>query len=100
MKDENNYNLAGLGKLLEVFLSAIESEDMNRASMAMNSMWLSFHIAHVQKTSDLQELTYIKAPAIFSNGGTYNLSLVHVDGPKIQLKDAGTGIAKPTGEIK
>ena len=35
--------------------------------------------------TDLKEVSYHKVPIVTEDGGTYLVSILHVDGPKIQL---------------
>lgn len=36
--------------------------------------------------TDQQELSYVKVPVVTPEGGTYLISILHVDGPKLDLQ--------------
>ena len=77
-----------MSRILEEWSKAIEANNIEKASSAMNCLWMVFQMYVVKKSHpDLKEINYIKAPVTFANGGKYLLSLNHVDGPKIQMDD-------------
>jgi hypothetical protein len=99
-KEEDSFG-AELGRLLSEFDKACKENEMTRASIAMNSIWVLFQVMSTACVTDLKELTYLKVPFHFDNGGMYLLTFVHVDGPKIQLKqDSGSAYTKSFEEIK
>ena len=68
------------------FDECVRSGDYNRASLLMNKLWIDTQIFLTCKMNpELKELNYLKAP-IRVGAGTYLLSLIHVDGEKIQLQ--------------
>jgi hypothetical protein len=80
-----------LERMLDEWTASIEAQDWNKASSCMNSIWMIFHILATANTRpDLKELNFFKVPVTTNEGGQYLLSLVHVDGPKIQLQDGST----------
>lgn len=85
MSQKNDF-ASEMGRCFDEFNAALYDQNFERASAAMNSIWIQFQIFSVSQTTDLEELTYIKAPVKFDRGGSYILSLMHVDGPKIKLK--------------
>lgn len=93
-----------LERLLSEFLKAMEEGNISRSSVYMNALWVMFQIyaTSVQPNSKhLEELTYLKAPFSFDNGGKYVLMFTHIDGPKIQLRDnSGSVYTKTFEEIK
>jgi hypothetical protein len=42
-------------------------------------------IALVSQDGETQELNYVKVPVVTPEGGTYLVSILHVDGPKVNL---------------
>lgn len=90
-----------LGRLFKEFEEACIQNNWPRASNAMNALWVMFQIMTTSQMTELKELTYLKTPFMFDNGGHYLLTFIHVDGPKIKLKeDKGTATAKAFEEIK
>lgn len=77
-----------LEKIVNEWSDALEAKDWNRASAAINSMWLLFHVMITPITNpELKELNYFKVPVTMDNGGKYLLSFTHVDGPKIKFDE-------------
>lgn len=88
-------------RVFQEFEAACAENNMPRASVAMNAVWVMFQIMATSQQTELQELTYLKTPFVFDNGGRYMLTFTHVDGPKIKLRESsGTGYTKPFEEIK
>lgn len=106
MSDEQPKNEWGqeLERLFEDFAKSMTEGNIGKASVAMNALWVMFQIFATSvdpKSTHLQELTYLKTPFSFDNGGKYLLTFHHVDGPKIQLRESsGTGYTKPFEEVK
>lgn len=52
--------------------------------------------------SDIKDLTFVKVPVVTPEGGTYLVSIMHVDGPKVDLVALGKAAeAKETStEVK
>lgn len=102
-EEKSNWGVE-LDRLLTEFLKAMEVGDIGKASVAMNALWVMFQIfaTSVDKNSaHLKELTYLKTPFTFDNGGKYILMFTHIDGPKIELRESsGNGYTKPFEEIK
>lgn len=46
-------------------------------------------IALLSHDSDIKDLTFVKVPVVTPDGGTYLVSIMHVDGPKIDLHALG-----------
>lgn len=90
-----------LERMFGEFQKAMEENDISKASIAMNAIWVLFQVFATSATSDLKELTYLKTPFSFDNGGKYLLTLIHVDGPKIQLQGgSGQAYTKKFEEVK
>jgi len=80
-----------LEKLFEDWNEALVAKDLDKASSIMNVIWVTFQTFVVNNLRpDLKEINYIKAPLTVDNGGKYLLSLIHVDGQKIQLEGSAS----------
>lgn len=100
MSEENSFGKE-LDRLVQEWAQALQEDNIQKASVAMNALWVMFQVMATACTSELKELTYLKTPFKFDNGGKYMLTFTHVDGPKIQLKgSSGTGYTKPFEEVK
>jgi hypothetical protein len=89
-----------LEKATELWATALDEGNIEKASAAMNSMWVLFQVAITPSLNpDLKEINYIKAPVFTGNGGTYVLSLTHVTGPKINVNDDNTMTTSTVKEI-
>ena len=100
MSEDNGFG-AELARLFDEFTKAMGEDNVEKASIAMNAIWVMFQIMATSATTELKELTYLKTPFTFDNGGKYLLTLIHVDGPKIKLReDSGTAYTKKFEEIK
>ena len=90
-----------LERLFSEFAQAMQEGNWAKASTCMNALWVMFQIMSTAATTELKELTYLKTPFNFDGGGQYLMMLIHVNGPKIKLKeDKGTAYTKPFEEIK
>ena len=100
MSEENTF-ASELDRLFKELEEAFKNDNVIQASNVMNGLWVMFQIYTTATTTELKELTYLKTPFTFDNGGKYLLTFTHVDGPKIQLKESGgSGYTKPFEEIK
>lgn len=86
MSNEEVNNQSEMERMFEDWNKAVLEQNWERASAAMNCIWMQFHMMITPITNpDLKELNYFKAPVTMGNGGKYMLSLTHVDGPKIKF---------------
>jgi len=97
---QKNDAISELERCFDEFNEALYRQDFDKASAAMNSIWVQFQIFSVSQTTNMEELTYLKAPVFFDRGGTYILSLMHVNGPKIKLKESGDATVTSLEEKK
>lgn len=86
MSEEENRDWKEFERLFKEFHEALDDENAEKASAAMNSMWVLFHMLLTPMTSpELKELNFFKAPIDFADGGKYLLQFTHVSGPKIRF---------------
>ena len=101
MSEEQSNFGTELNRLFEEFAKAMEQGDVVKGSIAMNAMWVMYQIMSTSISTELKELTYLKTPFTFDSGGKYVMIFMHVDGPKIKLReDSGTAYTKKFEEIK
>lgn len=62
-------------------------EDINAALDVAHREYFMNVLALLSHDKTYGELGYVKAPMITPDGGTYLLCIMHVDGPKINLKN-------------
>lgn len=61
-------------------------EEIQAALEITHNEYLMNVIALLSHDKDETELSYVKVPFTTPDGGTYLVSILHVDGPKINLK--------------
>jgi len=67
---------------------AIATGNYKAISDLVNTEWLRFQLTLAKLTNpEMKELTYIKFPIEMDNGSTYLMTLMHVTGEKIKLKE-------------
>lgn len=85
METNNNTELE---RMFEDWAKATEAQDWEKASAALNCIWMLFHMMITPITNpELKELTFFKVPITMGNGGKYVLALTHVEGPKIRFDE-------------
>lgn len=60
-------------------------EEIEAALQIAHSEYFMQVMALLSHDSDQKELSYVKVPVMTPNGGTYLISILHIDGPKVQL---------------
>lgn len=102
MNEQENPFIKELDRLFQEFFKAIEKGEIEKSGTIMNSIWIMHQIMVVSSTSTLKELTFLKTPVTFEDGGKYILSFMHIDGPKIKLESdmSGEGYIKEFEEVK
>lgn len=62
-------------------------EEIEAALQIAHSEYFMQVIALMSHDADVKELSYVKVPVTTPQGGTYLVSILHIDGPKIDLND-------------
>jgi hypothetical protein len=71
-------------------------EEIQAALEICHSEYLLQVVALLSHNPENKELTYVKVPITTPDGGTYLVSILHIDGPKINL----TNLAKAANQIE
>lgn len=71
-------------------------EEIEAALQIAHSEYMLQVIALLSHDPDNKELTYVKVPIVTPAGGTYLVSILHIDGPKVDLQD----LAKNASEVE
>ncbi len=68
--------------------TALANKDWNKVSQMLFQLVMDVSITQVKaEQPELKELTYVKVP-IYTEKGSYLLTIMHFDGEKIQLQDS------------
>ena len=60
-------------------------EEIEAALQIAHSEYFMQTMALLSHDPDQKELSYVKVPVMTPNGGTYLISILHIDGPKVDL---------------
>lgn len=71
-------------------------EEIEAALQIAHSEYFMQTMALLSHDPDQKELSYVKVPVMTPNGGTYLISILHIDGPKVDL----TKLAEAAEEIE
>lgn len=77
---------APLGKSNESPRKQFSPLEIEAALQITHSEYFMQVVALMSHLPEVKELTYVKVPLVTPNGGTYLVSILHVDGPKIDLQ--------------
>ena len=61
-------------------------EDIQAALEILHSEYFMNVLGLLSHNEDVDLLDYVKVPVVTPNGGTYLVSVLHIDGPKVNLK--------------
>jgi hypothetical protein len=73
---------------------ALNNRHFQTALSELLNQWLQASCIYTAATTDLKELTYLKTKIVTEEGGEYFMSFMHVDGPKIKLREGDTDEVK------
>lgn len=62
-------------------------EEIKAALEIAHSEYMMNVMALLSHDPDNKELTYVKVPVTTPQGGTYLISILHIEGPKVNLRD-------------
>lgn len=60
-------------------------EEIQAALEILHSEYFMNVLGLMSHEKDAGELSYVKVPMVTPNGGTYLVSILHIDGPKLHL---------------
>lgn len=66
-------------------VKSFSKEEIDAALEILHSEYFMQTVALLSHTKE-QDLTFVRVPVTTPDGGTYLVSILHVDGPKVQLQ--------------
>jgi hypothetical protein len=67
-------------------MSKFSKEEIQAALEIMHSEYFTNVVAIASHDEELKELTYIKVPITTPDNGVYLVSILHIEGPKLDLR--------------